>query len=109
MPSKRSQEAYVLIDHRNSPGITPEFIRANNLSAPAVGAGQVFESAMAICHGCSNDIILNPNRSREREWCMEHDAYLCDSCALMRRLTGSCVPLKERFIRIYKRLTGLSA
>lgn len=109
MRSKRSNEAYVLIDHRNSPGLTPEFMKANNLSAPAVGAGQVFESAMAICHGCGNDIILNPNRSREREWCMEHDAYLCDTCGLTRKLTGSCVPLKERFARIYKRLTGHSA
>lgn len=106
MPSKRSSEAYVLIDHRNSPGITPDFVRANGLDAPAVGAGQVFESAMSICHGCGSNIILNPNRSREREWCMVHDAYLCDGCGLTRKLTGSCVPLKERMFRIFKRLTS---
>lgn len=106
MFSKRSNEAYVLIDHRNSPGITNEFLRANNLDAPAVGSGQVFESAISVCHGCGNDIILNPNRSRPREWCMTHDAYLCDGCGLTRKLTGSCVPLKERLHRIFRRLTS---
>lgn len=106
MLSKRSQEAYVLIDHRNSPGITHEFLKVNNLDAPAVGSGQVFESAMTVCHGCGADVILNPNRSRDREWCMVHDAYLCDRCALWRKLTGSCTPLKERLHRLYQRLTA---
>lgn len=106
MSSKRSQEGYVLIDHRNSPGITPEFLAANRIDAPAVGAGQVFESALSVCHGCGAQIILNPNRSRPREWCMVHDGYLCDSCAVTRKLTGSCVPLRERMYRIYKKLTS---
>lgn len=105
MRTKRSNEAYVLIDHRNSPGISQEFIHKNRLDAPAVGAGQTFESAIAVCHGCGGDIILNPNRTREREWCMEHDAYLCDSCALRRKVTGSCVPLQKKLFDIFNRLT----
>lgn len=105
MRSKRSDEGCVLIDHRNSPGISAEFIKANNLDAPAVGAGQVFESSIVVCHGCGRDIILNPNRSREREWCREHDAYLCDGCGLTRKLTGSCVPLKKRLADLFNRLT----
>lgn len=105
MRTKRSDEGCVLIDHRNSPGISAEFIRANNIDAPAVGAGQIFESAVTICHGCGRDIILNPNRSRAREWCMEHDAYLCDGCGLTRKLTGSCVPLKKRLADLFNRLT----
>ncbi len=106
MRTKRSNEAYVLIDHRNSPGITPEFLRANKIDAPAVGSGQTFESAMDICHGCGTQIILNPNRSRPREWCMQHDAYLCDGCGLTRKLTGDCTPLKERLYQIFRRLTA---
>jgi hypothetical protein len=105
MKTKRSQEAYVLIDHRNSPGISEEFVKANRLDAPAVGAGQTFESAMAICHSCGGDIILNPKRTRDREWCMEHDAYLCDRCALRRKLTGSCVPLQKKLVEIFNRIT----
>lgn len=104
MFSKRSNEAYVLIDHRNSPGVSQEFVATNHLDVPAVGAGQTFESAITVCHCCGADIILNPKRTREREWCMEHDAYLCDSCALNRRLTGSCVPLQKKLFDIYNRL-----
>lgn len=106
MRTKRSDEGCILIDHRNSPGITAEFLAANKIDAPAVGAGQTFESAMKICHGCGRDIIQNPNRSRPQEWCMQHDAYLCDGCGLTRKLTGSCVPLRERVYRIYKKLSA---
>jgi hypothetical protein len=105
MQTKRSKEAYVLIDHRNSPGVSQEFIKANNLDAPAVGSGQVFESAMIVCHSCGNDVILNPDRSRPREWCWEHDAYMCDHCALVKKLSGSCIPLVRKLEVIYKRLT----
>jgi hypothetical protein len=107
MRNKRSQEAYLLIDHRNSPGITAEFMQKNKIDGPAVGKGTYFESAMTVCHCCQADIVLNPNRSRDREWCMQHDAYLCDRCALTRRLTGSCVPLKQRIADIFNRLIKL--
>lgn len=105
MRTKRSEEAYVLIDHRNSPGISQEFISANKLNAPAVGAGQVFESAMVVCHSCGADVILNPKRTREREWCSMHDGYLCDACAMRRKLSGSCVPLTQKIVEIFNRLT----
>jgi hypothetical protein len=101
MRTKRTNEAYVLIDHRNSPGISQEFVHKNRLDAPAVGSGQVFESAIVVCHCCGGDIILNPNRSRQREWCMVHDAYLCDRCALTRKLTGECVPLQKKLFDIF--------
>jgi hypothetical protein len=104
MRTKRSNEAYVLIDHRNSPGISEEFVHANRLDAPAVGRGQVFESAIAVCHSCGGDIILNPNRTREREWCMEHDAYLCDACALRRKMTGECVPLRKKLVDLFNEI-----
>lgn len=102
--NKRSNEAYILIDHRNSPGVSPEFIAQNKLDAPAVGAGKVFESAMVMCHSCGGSVILNPNRSRGREWCMQHDAYLCDRCALMRKITGICTPLKQKLDGIFTKL-----
>ena len=107
MRTKRSNEAYVLIDHRNSPGISQEFVQANKLDVPAVGSGQVFESSIAVCHCCGSDIILNPNRSREREWCSQHDAYMCDRCALTRKLTGSCVPLQKKLFDVFNRLMRL--
>lgn len=96
MKTKRSEEAYVLIDHSNSPGITPEFVHANNLDAPAVGAGQVFESAVAVCNHCLADVVLNPNRTREREWCYTCDRYICDACGAAKKAGAGCVPAEKK-------------
>ena len=104
MKTKRSQEGYVLIDHRNSPGITREFVEANKLDAPAVGAGQVFECATSTCHVCGGDIILNPLRTRIRHFCYAHDAYRCDNCETAVRARGECVPLRKIIDDAFNRL-----
>jgi len=105
MLTKRSAEGVILIDHRNSPGISPEFMRANNLPGPAVGAGVVFESAVIVCKHCGTDVVLNPNRSREREYCQKCDGYICDSCGLMRKLGGAHRPMIKILADLYNRLT----
>ena len=104
MFSKREREGCILIDHRNSPGITEEFIRANRLDAPAVGAGVTFESALTVCHHCQRDIILNPNRTRAREWCWSCDHYICDECGLARKAGAKCRPFMARLEAAYQRL-----
>lgn len=104
MRTKRSQEAYLLIDHRNSPGVTPEFMCANKLDVPAVGAGQVFESAMTVCGHCGANVILNPDRSRAREWCWNCDSYLCDGCGGARKAGAACVPVKKKLSDAYDAL-----
>lgn len=104
MKTKRSQEGYVLIDHRNSPGISPEFIAKNKLDAPAVGAGVTFESALSVCHHCHADVILNPNRSRERGWCWACDHYICDACNAAKQAGAPCMPFKAKFARFYEKL-----
>lgn len=106
MKTKRSDEAYVLIDHRNSPGISQEFIQANGLDAPAVAAGTILESAMVVCGHCGTDVILRPERTREREWCWNCDKYICDNCGILKKLGESCSPLQARLQSIYKRLTS---
>lgn len=105
MHSKRAQEGYLLIDHRNSPGLTPEFVRDNNLPGPAVGAGRTFESALCVCKHCGADVILNPNRSREREWCSQCDAYICDNCALRRKLGAPHVPMAQFLAEMFAKLS----
>ncbi len=79
MPSVSRREGYLLIDHRYSPGVTPELVAASGKNSPVVGAGQVFESATIICAHCGTGVILNPNRTRPRGYCRKCDAYVCDS------------------------------
>lgn len=102
--NKRNKEGYVLIDHRNSPGISPEFLRINNLTGPAVGSGQVFESAMYTCCSCGADVILNPNRTRDREWCWHCDSFMCDGCAYNKKMGMTHLPLKKKYADYYDSL-----
>lgn len=87
MKSKRSKEAYIMIDHTNSPGLTAEFAVANDLPCGVVGS-RMMESAMVVCHICSADIILGGDRSRMMAYCPRHDAYSCDNCVKTEHETG---------------------
>lgn len=82
MFSKRELEGYLLIDHRNSPGVTSadvaHLVGQTGERLPIVGAGQTFESATVTCAHCHAIVVLNPNRSRPRHWCPQCDAYVCD-------------------------------
>lgn len=104
MKSKRLHEGELLIDHRNSPGVSEEFIRASGLDMPAVGAGQTYESATITCAHCQSIVVLNPNRSRERGWCRKCDAYMCDLCAALK----TCRPFKQLVDEIYDQQSALT-
>lgn len=94
MLTRRSREGYLLIDHRNSPGVPEAMAQAAGLDPRALGAGKLFESATITCGHCGGIVVLNPNRSRERGHCMRCDAYICDVCTEVARTEG-CTPLAK--------------
>lgn len=89
--SLRRHEGYLLIDNRNSPGVSEAFVRASGTDAVAVGEGAVFESATVTCSHCHRIVVLNPARTRPRHYCAQCDHYVCDTpaCAV------ECVPLAK--------------
>ena len=91
MSFKRRLEGYLLIDNRNSPGVSAEFIHQSGVDAPIVPAGTLFESATITCSHCQAIVVLNPNRTRERGYCAKCDHYVCDSPACNRE----CVPFQR--------------
>ena len=102
MFNQRSRRGYVLIDHSNSPGVSAEAVRRSGISAPAVGAGQMFESATMTCAHCNAIVILNPDRSRPRGFCRKCAHYVCDSPFC----NSECRPFK-RLLDDYERATRL--
>jgi hypothetical protein len=86
-------EGYLLIDHRNSPGITEEFIRSCGKD-PAdfliVGEGKVLEAATLTCSHCQKVVHMSPTRKRERGSCRKCNKYICDDCNADLFLTGEC-------------------
>lgn len=92
MPKPR-REGYLLIDNRDSPGVSADLLhQAGKLGlAPVVPSGATFESATVTCAHCNAVVILNPNRTRPRGYCAKCDAYVCDTpaCGL------ECRPFKK--------------
>jgi hypothetical protein len=85
--SKRKFEGCLIIDHRESPGLTPEQVQGRG---PVVGKGQLFESATSTCVHCQAIVILNPLRTRPRHYCAKCDDFICDACAAF-----PCVPFAK--------------
>lgn len=100
MFSKRSREGELLIDHRSSPGLTADEV--GSFHAPAVGKGDVYESAVAVCGHCSYAVILKPNRTRERGWCSKCDRYLCDDCTEILARTLECRSMKRQLDQLFE-------
>ena len=86
--SKRSLEGYLMIDHRNSPGLTAEDLAG--FQSPVVPGGELYESATNTCGHCMAEVVLNPERTRARGYCPKCDQYLCDACEYVRVRTFEC-------------------
>lgn len=97
MPSLRRQEGYLVIDHRNSPGIDPHPDLVARFGTPAVPAGTLYESATITCSHCHTVVVLNPQRTRSRGYCGKCDHFVCDGCETIRVKTNECLPLTKVF------------
>lgn len=83
--SKRSLEGYLLVDHRAGEGV-----------GSSLRGGSVFEAATLTCSHCQQQIILNPERTRERAYCPKCDHYVCDGCEAIRVARGGeCRTFKQ--------------
>lgn len=81
-------EGYLSIDHRASPGLTPEDFRKAGITGAGLaklgldmaefGEGKHLERATKRCCHCGNTVVLNQERIRNRSHCRACDAYICD-------------------------------
>lgn len=95
MLSKRDLEGYLEIDHRESPGITPELAAKVGRGTIPVGAGKRLQAAVTLCPYCERGVIRNPERERDRAYDSKTDRYICDDCDLVRKLGGELKPMKQ--------------
>jgi len=95
MFSKTELEGYLEIDHRESPGFTPEEAARAGRGTIPVPKNTRLQSATYNCCGCERMIVKNPLRERERNYCRQCDRYMCDNCSLSLKLTGRHVPYKK--------------
>lgn len=88
--SLRKHEGYLLIDHRNSPGISEDLIRAISPDLPTnMGRGMI-EVPTYTCNHCKGVVVMNALRTRDRGFCPKCNHYVCDVCNGVRIKTGEC-------------------
>lgn len=90
---------YLQIDHRNSPGLTEEFLRTKanipGKPAPMAIGSKLFEADTYRCPHCHGVVLKNPLRERPRNYCRSCDAYTCDNPAC----NAGCLP-KEKLMDV---------
>lgn len=88
---------YLLIDHRNSPGVTPDFIRSCGKDPKdflVVGEGKVLESDTLTCSHCQKVVLMSPTRKRARAMCGKCNKFICDECSGSLFMTGECTSVR---------------
>lgn len=94
MNSLRSHEGYLLIDHRGSPGVPDELMVPQGY-IPGAGHGK-FESATFTCPYCEFVVVLNPDRSRPRNFDKKTQHLICDGCEHKIKVLGlDLKPMKQ--------------
>ena len=54
----------------------------------------VYETPTLTCYHCGVVVVLNPDRTRPREWCFNCDSYICDPCKAVSVAVG-CHPIAQ--------------
>jgi hypothetical protein len=81
MSSLKRFDGELTIDHRASPGLTPEEARAFGMPEVPLSEGREVSLATVQCNHCGGVWLVNTYRTRERHYCKWCDHYLCDLCA----------------------------
>jgi hypothetical protein len=100
---------YLEIDHRDSPGLTPQDV-AHVPGAVAVPGGAQHKADVMMCSHCQRGVLLNPGRVRARAVCPKCYHFICDRCEAIRVAAGgACVPFKaviEQAVEIAQKYAG---
>lgn len=83
--SMKRQAGELLIDHSNSPGIPAELAAEWEAQGiPVARSGVRVEHETYTCRHCETIVVMNPQRTRERNVCRKCMAVVCDkpSCVL---------------------------
>lgn len=86
LQAPRRQMGEMTVDHRASPGLTPEQARSAGYDPSLCGEGKLYETHTLTCCECRTVTVMNPDRTRPRETCARHGGhYICDGCKYRQR------------------------
>ena len=85
---KRELEGYLEI--YGGAGITPEEAAKGPPGTMPIRPDAKLQLATLKCKHCERQVVLNPDRTRDRGHCYKGDHFLCDECAIDYKITGKC-------------------
>jgi hypothetical protein len=81
------QMGYLFVDHSASPGLPEDIALAAGYDPKLCKEGKRYEADTMGCAHCTNVVLKNPFRTRERHYCAKcSGAYICDPCAYLATL-----------------------
>lgn len=80
LKSLKRHEGYLMVDHRAGGGLTEQQAILSGYDPKHCRAGRLFEAITNTCSHCGGAWVINPLRTREREYCKSCDHYICDGC-----------------------------
>lgn len=94
---------YLIVDHRASPGISPELALRAGYDPLMCREGKTFEADTQTCSHCKTAVVMNPERTRARNSCVYcGNHYVCDGCAWEMRQPGYVHVSFEKLVDIAK-------
>jgi hypothetical protein len=94
-------EGYLLMDHRDSPGVPDEMVKLAGLPE---GAGRgLFECPIYTCGHCQKGVpvVVGAFGTREKRYvCSKCRHVLCLDCARAKALTDVCDPFESKIERM---------
>lgn len=75
-----THEGEIEIDHSASPGMPEQAAIKFSLDPSLTKEGKVYRAPTLGCIHCGGVVILNPMRTRNRNFCPKCNRYICDSC-----------------------------
>jgi hypothetical protein len=79
------------------------------LENPALPRAAVVRFASYTCNHCNRVVMLNPQRTRDREWCSRCNRYICDGCGAVLAKTGECMPMAKLVAKVQRAAESNSA
>jgi hypothetical protein len=96
----------IVVDHRASPGLPEDIARAAGYEPRLCGEGKVYEAATMGCAHCTNVVLKNPLRTRDRHYCAKcSGAYICDPCAYLASLPDYIHMSRVKALDLFKEST----
>lgn len=95
MKTQRGKAGWLMLDHRESPGLSEAEIRRKGMGLKE-GAGRgLHETNVLHCAHCTKGMVVHPLFMIDLPFCALCDAHICDQCKTAQVVSGRHLPFSK--------------